>query len=67
MPQDGAWWLVDWDEVVIAPRERDPMFAIGGMGGDGVGPEQTASFLQGYGNVAIDEGALTYYRAAWAV
>lgn len=65
--EDGAWWLVDWDEVTLAPKERDLMFAIGGIGDDGVGEAQTAAFLDGYGDEDIDRLALAYYRAAWAV
>lgn len=63
----GQLWLIDWDETILAPRERDLMFAIGGIGGDGVGPAQTASFLAGYGDTEIDPTALAYYRYAWAV
>jgi len=61
------WWLVDWDETILALKERDLMFVIGGIGGDGIGPHETACFLQGYGEAAIDRRALTYYRYAWAV
>ncbi len=43
------------------------MFVVGGIGGDGVGSEQTDWFLQGYGHVEIDRMALAYYRYAWAV
>jgi spectinomycin phosphotransferase len=60
-------WLIDWDEVVLALKERDLMFVVGGIGGDRVGRRETAWFLQGYGDSAIDPGALTYYRFAWAV
>jgi len=37
-------------------------------GGWGVsGPQQTADFLEGYGDTAIDPVALAYYQYAWAV
>ncbi len=64
---EGQWWLVDWDEVVLAPKERDLMFVVGGIGSDGVGPDETTYFLEGYGGTAIEPVALTYYRYAWAV
>ncbi len=64
---DGQWWLVDWDETMLALRERDLMFVIGGIGGDGIGPPETACFLQGYGAAEINDRGLTYYRFAWAV
>lgn len=64
---DGQWWLVDWDETMLALRERDLMFVIGGIGGDGIGLHETACFLQGYGPAEISGRGLTYYRTAWAV
>lgn len=60
-------WLVDWDETILAPKERDLMFVIGGIGPGLVGPGDTACFLEGYGDAPIDPCALTYYRYAWAV
>lgn len=63
----GQIWIIDWDEIILAPKERDLMFVIGGIGRDLVSPEETASFLRGYGDPAIDRRALTYYRYAWAV
>ncbi|HET6444327.1 MAG TPA: phosphotransferase [candidate division Zixibacteria bacterium] len=60
-------WLMDWDEVVLALKERDLMFVVGGIGGDGVGLDETATFLEGYGDSEIDIDALAYYRCAWAV
>lgn len=60
-------WIVDWDEVILAPKERDLMFVVGGIGRGLVQPAETASFLAGYGASTIDPRALTYYRFAWAV
>lgn len=60
-------WVVDWDEVLLAPKERDLMFCIGGIATGLVRPHETASFLAGYGAATIDQLALTYYRYAWAV
>jgi spectinomycin phosphotransferase len=60
-------WLVDWDETILAPKERDLMFVVGGIGRDLVNPQETACFLQGYGDTALDRQALVYYRYAWAV
>jgi spectinomycin phosphotransferase len=63
----GRVWFVDWDETVLAPRERDLMFAIGGISRRLVGPREERLFLQGYGASAVDPLALAYYRYAWAV
>ncbi len=64
---DQGLWIVDWDETVFAPKERDLMFVVGGIGRGLVSPHETECFLQGYGDTAIDPHALTYYRYAWAV
>jgi spectinomycin phosphotransferase len=64
----GQVWIVDWDEAVLAPRERDLMFAMGGgISRRLVGPREEELFRQGYGEAAINPLALTYYRYAWAV
>jgi spectinomycin phosphotransferase len=65
--EDEQIWLVDWDEVVLAPRERDLMFVIEGIGAGLVTPPQTEHFFEGYGPVNVDARRLAYYRAAWAV
>ncbi len=64
---DGRLWIVDWDETVLAPKERDLMFVIGGIGRGLVSPHDTDCFLQSYGETALDLSALSYYRYAWAV
>jgi spectinomycin phosphotransferase len=63
----GQLWLVDWDETILALKERDLMFVVGGIGRDLVSLRETACFLEGYGDTVIDPIALTYYRYAWAV
>jgi spectinomycin phosphotransferase len=67
LDEGGALWLVDWDEVTLAPRERDLMFVIEGIGPGLVSPADTAAFMGGYGPAGVDHRALTYYRYAWAV
>jgi spectinomycin phosphotransferase len=59
--------MVDWDEAVLAPPERDLMFVVGGIGHGLVGPSDTEHFFQGYGQASIDPHLLAYYRHAWAV
>jgi spectinomycin phosphotransferase len=61
------WWLVDWDETVLAPKERDLMFVVGGIARELIQPHDTEYFFSGYGDAPIDEDALAYYRYAWAV
>lgn len=63
----GDVWIVDWDETMLAPRERDLMFVAGGISARLLRPHEEAWFFEGYGPVAIDPLALAYYRAAWAI
>jgi len=59
----GALYIVDWDGLVFAPRERDLMFIGGGHGHSGYTPrEEEAMFYQGYGETKINQIALVYYR-----
>ncbi len=59
----GALYIVDWDTLVFAPRERDLMFIGAGLGDSGYTPEEEeALFYQGYGRAEIDGAALAYYR-----
>ncbi len=60
-------WIVDWDETVLAPRERDLMFVVGGIGPGLVWPHEEAWFFAGYGATTVDPLALAYYRYAWAL
>jgi spectinomycin phosphotransferase len=64
---DQRVWIVDWDETLLAPKERDLMFVVGGISSELVGPHEEELFFQGYGATALDPLALTYYRYAWAV
>jgi spectinomycin phosphotransferase len=56
---DGALYIVDWDDPILAPKERDLMFIGGGFWNT---PQQEELFYRGYGPVAIDPIALAYYR-----
>lgn len=58
----GSLMIVDWDDPVLAPKERDLMFVGGGVGGAWNRPEESAAFYRGYGDVTVDAEALAYYR-----
>ncbi|HYY78375.1 MAG TPA: phosphotransferase [Actinomycetes bacterium] len=65
---DQQVWIVDWDETILAPRERDLMFVIGGgLRRKLVAPHQETLFFQGYGTTTVDALAIAYYRYARAV
>jgi spectinomycin phosphotransferase len=59
---DGASAIVDWDEPILAPKERDLMFIGGGVGGIWHNDQEARWFYQGYGQTEIDLVALSYYR-----
>jgi spectinomycin phosphotransferase len=59
----GDFYIVDWDDAILAPKERDLMYAGGGLMGAGRTPqEEETLFYEGYGQAQIDAGALAYYR-----
>lgn len=58
----GALYIIDWDDPIIAPKERDLMFIGGGIGGIWNTAREEALFYQGYGVKDINLTALTYYR-----
>ncbi|HET6919939.1 MAG TPA: aminoglycoside phosphotransferase family protein, partial [Jiangellaceae bacterium] len=65
---DGRVWLIDWDDAVLAPRERDLMFVIGGvLAFAPVSPQQQSWFFDGYGPADLDPTRLAYYRCTRAL
>lgn len=59
----GAIHIVDWDEALLAPKERDLMFFID----DGRSAAAADAFLAGYGDHAVDPLALAYYKYDWVI
>lgn len=55
-------YIVDWDEPIMALKERDLMFIGGGVGNIWNKPHEEALFYQGYGPAEINKTALAYYR-----
>ena len=66
---DQKMFVVDWDETILAPLERDLMFMIESPIAiyPPVQPWQETLFFQGYGKTEINWTALAYYRYEWAV
>jgi spectinomycin phosphotransferase len=60
--EDLALYIVDWDTLSIAPKERDLMFIGAGIGGVWNSAREQALFYQGYGRTEIDSMATAYYR-----
>ncbi len=57
----GHVWVIDWDMVMLAPKESDFLF-VGDPPADGSVGAALPAFWQGYGPTVIDRVALTYYR-----
>ncbi|APU16101.1 MULTISPECIES: phosphotransferase [Actinoalloteichus] len=61
-------WLLDWDDAVLAPRELDLLFVLGGvLPFAQVTPEEQSWFFDGYGPVEIDPVRLAYHRCTRAL
>ena len=61
LTNDDTLFIVDWDNPVIAPKERDLMYIGAGIGPWNDSDDYTA-FHQGYGNTTADPLAIAYYR-----
>lgn len=62
---DDAFYIVDWDNPILAPKERDLMFIGGGLQAGWHTPEEEETlFYRGYGPTQIDHTTLAYYRYA---
>lgn len=59
---DGTMYIVDWDQPIMAPKERDLMFIGGGAGNVWNNQEEEEWFYQGYGKTEINKDILAYYR-----
>lgn len=59
--------IVDWDDTLLAPRERDLMFVRGAVAGSTDGVKEEALFFEGYGNTEVDPVAIAFYRFEWVV
>jgi hypothetical protein len=53
---------VDWDQPILAPKERDLMFIVGDkVGGFVIDPGQEKLFFEGYGESEVDPLVLSYW------
>jgi spectinomycin phosphotransferase len=62
LTDDGRLYVIDWDDAMLAPKERDLMFVLADAGA-----EDRVSFGRGYGDAEIDPLVLAYYQHAWCV
>ena len=62
--QEQNMFIVDWDDTLLAPKERDLMFVLGE---ETIHTREEQMFFDGYGKVKINQLALAYYRYEWCV
>ncbi len=55
-------YIVDWDDPIMAPKERDLMFIGGGVANVWNKPREEKLFYEGYGKVSVNPTLLAYYR-----
>ena len=61
--KEGSLYVVDWDTLIFAPKERDLMFVGAGIWDSGrTAFVEESLFYQGYGQTEINQDAICYYR-----
>jgi len=55
-------YIVDWDDPILALKERDLMFIGGGIDGIWKTKREVDKFYEGYGKTDLNLKALAYYR-----
>lgn len=58
---DADLYIVDWDNPILAPQERDLMIIGGGVGGIWNSSREETLFYHGYGSRVINLTALAYF------
>lgn len=62
MDGNNLIYMVDWDDPIMAPKERDLMFIGGGVANVWNKPHEENFFYKGYGKTEINMTILAYYR-----
>jgi spectinomycin phosphotransferase len=62
MDGNGNIYIVDWDDPIMAPKERDLMFIGGGVANVWNEPHEEKFFYKGYGKTEVNATILAYYR-----
>ena len=62
LEDEQRFYIVDWDDPIMAPKERDLMFIGGGVGNVWNQPHEAEFFYKGYGKTEVNPIILSYYR-----
>ena len=61
--EKNNFYVVDWDTIIMAPKERDLMFIGGGIGDKWNTKEEISYFYKGYGEeTMVNIELIKYYR-----
>jgi spectinomycin phosphotransferase len=60
--KNKALYIVDWDQPIMAPKERDLMFIGAGIGNVWNTQREIELFYTGYGKTEINKTIIDYYR-----
>jgi spectinomycin phosphotransferase len=61
--EDVTFYIVDWDTIRMAPRERDLMYVGAGLWGNWQSADAEETFFyRGHGESDVDPVAIAYYR-----
>lgn len=60
--ENNDFYIVDWDNPLLAPKERDLMFIGGGIDNLWQSERDESIFYQGYGEADINFTVMAYYR-----
>ena len=60
--ENNDLYIVDWDNPLLAPKERDLMFIGGGIDNIWKSKHDESIFYEGYGKTQIDFPMMAYYR-----
>jgi spectinomycin phosphotransferase len=67
LSDDDKLYIVDWDDTLLAPKERDLLFIIGSIFNDTSDGKWERLLFEGYGEIEVNQLALAYYRYDWCV
>jgi len=63
LTEKGELYIVDWDTLILAPKERDLMYIGGGLMGLHRTPaDEEAAFYPSYADTTVNAAAIAYYR-----
>lgn len=60
--RNGTLYIVDWDTLSLAPKERDLMYVGAGIGEVWNTVREEDLFYRGYGDCQVDAAMIAYYR-----